>query len=64
MKRFFALLFAGALFVFGGCTIYDPHSEMTPLAGSTQEPTVANRFPDSRGGFGLSEADEPQKLKH
>jgi len=63
MKTLLTLLFTGALLVFGGCTVYDPHSEMTPLAGTAQEPTVANRFPDSRGGFGLSEADEPHKYK-
>jgi hypothetical protein len=61
MKTFLIILQAGALLALSGCTAYDPHSEMTPLAGSVEEPTVANRFPASRGGFGLSEADEPHK---
>jgi hypothetical protein len=61
MKIFLILLHAGALLALSGCSAYDSHSEMTPLAGSGEEPTVANRFPATRGGFGLSEADEPHK---
>ena len=61
MKTFRILLIACAFFVLDGCTLYDPHSEMTPLPGSGVEPTTANRFPPERGGFGLSEADEPNK---
>ena len=60
MKKFLILLHAGALLVVSGCTAYDSHSEMTPLEGSGEEPTVANRFPASRGGFGPSNADEPR----
>ena len=35
--------------------------DMTPLAGSGEDPTIRNRFPESRGGFPLSRADREDR---
>lgn len=43
-----------------GCaSLFDTHSEMTPVPGTGEEPSVANRFPAKNGGLPPSAADEP-----
>ena len=35
--------------------------DMMPLEGSGEKPNIHNRFPDSRGGLGLSRADREDR---
>ena len=52
--------FASILLFFTGCadSPFDyANRDMMPLDGAGETPNIKNRFPDSRGGLGLSRAD-------
>ena len=35
--------------------------DMMPLEGTGEKPNIRNRFPESRGGFGLSRSDREDR---
>ena len=55
---------ASILLFFTGCadSPFDyANRDMMPLDGTGEKPNIRNRFPESRGGFGLSRADREDR---
>ena len=58
------LFLAVNIFVLAGCadSPFDyANRDMMPLDGAGETPNIKNRFPDSRGGLGLSRADREDR---
>ena len=55
---------AAIILFFAGCadSPFDyANRDMMPLEGTGERPNIRNRFPDSRGGLGLSRADREDR---